>query len=526
MLRTIVSRASSTLCRKRTQRSFSALRVRLVHSHHKRHFALSSTPLRPFDDLPSSTVPNEEVGRILTDSLSFMNEQYAIAQAADSQMLRMNALGSTSVFLFSHDLVKQWQGYELRGQTKRHVPPPFDKLAGKAFSDMHGQEHAEWKKKAMRSFKPSMLDLYIPSIQRSVQDVVLKGMFDESQASGEAVHFNPMAKRFAYDIGSNFVWGPLISDEERPLSYELFKGVTHINTAELFNDIEAKEPDSEMSRVLRAKDELNAFLGDKFLTAQRLVRDDAWEATFPGTDCMLRGMLENDAIFDPRGDYDLFDKVDLVQGLTTAAYETTATTLTNLMFCMSQFPEETEKVRRAILSHPELSDPHAPLSFATLKDCNELECFIAEANRVHGIAPVLLDREVAAEDGLEIGGYHMPKGTQLSIPVKWLHLGEGSWSETDEFRPARHDKSDGRSKAERGDLGRYNNIPFATGLHKCLGQNLAMLELRMYSVLLLREYDFALDESQLSAEGTVNGMQLQQGIPHFNVFLKLFKRSQ
>merc|ERR1719486_847298 len=114
MLRTIISRASSTLCRKRTQRSLSALRVRLVHSHHKRHFALSSTPLRPFDDLPSSTVPNEDIGRIMTDSVSFLNEQYAIAQAADSQMLRMNALGTTNVFLFSHDLVKQWQAYELR----------------------------------------------------------------------------------------------------------------------------------------------------------------------------------------------------------------------------------------------------------------------------------------------------------------------------------------------------------------------------------------------------------------------------
>merc|ERR1712087_49189 len=98
-----------------------------------------------------------------------------------------------------------------------------------------------------------------------------------------------------------------------------------------------------------------------------------------------------------------------------------------------------------------------------------------------------------------------------------------SWTEAEEFRPERFDKTKG-NKAERGSLGNYNDIPFATGLHKCLGQNLAMLELRMYSVMLLREYDFELDESKLSAEDTVNGMQVQQGIPHYNVYLKLKKR--
>merc|ERR1712087_1076216 len=167
---------------------------------------------------------------------------------------------------------------------------------------------------------------------------------------------------------------------------------------------------------------------------------------------------------------------------------------------MCQHPEETEKVRRAILKHPQLSDPRTPFTFATLKDCDELECFIQEANRMHSILPMMAGREVVDEDGLEVGGYRIPKGTQLSIPIKWLHLGEGSWTEAEEFKPARFDKSNGRNKADRGDLGRYNNIPFATGLHKCLGEN-----------------DFELDESQLSAEGTVNGMQLQQGIPHFNV---------
>ena len=125
---------------------------------------------------------------------------------------------------------------------------------------------------------------------------------------------------------------------------------------------------------------------------------------------------------------------------------------------------------------------------------------------------------------MDFGGYLLPKGTGLSIPVKWLHFGEGSWTESDEFKPSRFDKSNGRNKKDRGDIGRYNNIPFATGLHSCLGMNLALLQMKIYTVLLLRDWEFELDEDKLSAEGIVNGMILTQSIPHYNVYLKMKKR--
>ena len=86
---------------------------------------------------------------------------------------------------------------------------------------MYGKEHAEWKKKALRSFRPAMLDAYIPSMQRSAENVVLQGIVSESQQTGEAVQFNPAAKRFAYDIASGFIWGPLINELELPVTYKV-----------------------------------------------------------------------------------------------------------------------------------------------------------------------------------------------------------------------------------------------------------------------------------------------------------------
>merc|ERR1719361_3136705 len=138
--------------------------------------------------------------------------------------------------------------------------------------------------------------------------------------------------------------------------------------------------------------------------------------------------------------------------------------------------------------------------------------------------PTMAPRVVHDEEGVEIAGYHLPKGTDLIIPPQFLQNGEGSWTDPLEFRPSRFDKSNGEKKADRGSIGAYNHMPFATGLHKCLGMHLALMEMRMYSILLLRDWEFEIDESKLTEEGTVNHLNLTQSFPHFNVYLKLKKR--
>ena len=114
----------------------------------------------------------------------------------------------------------------------------------------------------------------------------------------------------------------------------------------------------------------------------------------------------------------------------------------------------------------------------------------------------------------------------MIIPLQFLHKGEGSWTDPLEFRPSRFDKSNGQKKADRGSIGAYNHIPFATGLHKCLGIHLAMMEMRMYATMLLRDWEFEIDESKLTEEGTVNHMNVTQSFPHFNVYLRLKERRQ
>merc|ERR1719189_246942 len=474
------------------------------------HYSVANSVMKDVDNIPGvwgQDMAPEEMGGLLTDPFAWFNEKYEIAKAVDpeSPMFKV-CFGSDALLLLSHDLVSQWQKYELNGQTKRVMPEAVSKLIGPVFHDMAGPKHMAWKKKAMSAFRPKMIDEFAPFIQESATNMMLENV-SKKCAEGQSVSFNPLARRFAFEIGMQFIFGPLLDKEERDYLFNLFNTIFS-KPSELFKDLEAKDPDSAFSKAIANRKTFGKFLAPRYEEAERLTATDGWEEKY-GDDSvsLLRTMLENDAIFDNGGEGDTEYKVDL-------------------LFIFDKYPEETEKVRRAILNHPELSKKDCAFSLDLLKSCNELECFVQEVLRTEPILPFINRRKVMDEDGVDIGGYHIPKGTQLIIPIRWLHQGEGSWAESMEFNPSRFDKSDGSTKADRGDLGRYNNIPFATGLHSCLGKHLALLEIRMYATLLLRDWEFEIDQIRLEEEGLVAMKNVSQGIPFYNVYLKSLRRRE
>merc|ERR1712217_564326 len=362
---------------------------------------------------------------------------------------------------------------------------------------------------------PKMVAQLSPFVQRSAQNLALDRIYKE--CSIESVDLYPMVKRFTFEVAANLIYGPMLDDKEREYFHDIYtelnKGFDPMVFAQGINDPD--NPDNEWAAALRAKDVVNQYLQTKQLEMERLTETESWDSTFgDNSDCLARSMLENDAIFTlPH--YTIEDRADFMLNFVFAAFETTAGPLTNMIYTMWQNPEETEKVRKAIMAHPELSNPETIFTFEMLKNCNAMECFIKESMRMHSFLSTIAAREVHDEDGVEIGGYHLPKGTGTIIPSTFLMSGEGSWTDPMEFRPSRFDKSNGESKADRGSIGSYNHIPFATGLHKCLGQHLAMMEMRMYTTLLLRDWEFELDESKFNEEGTVNHKNLTQSFPHY-----------
>lgn len=223
---------------------------------HNRSFAEAQCQLKSLDSLPGSfdLAPDSEVIREWTDAVMFYDEALQTAKQHDaaSPMYKMNLRGIPSVALLDHNLVKQWNQYELQGQAQRFFPPIFSQAFGRPFGDMAGKEHSQWKKKvtysaisvyivhivlltycsltmfnflcssfqAMPAFKPRMLDELTPFIQESAQKLVLERIYEASQR-GESIPFCQVAKRFVFEIASKYIFGPLLDDSEREHVFEV-----------------------------------------------------------------------------------------------------------------------------------------------------------------------------------------------------------------------------------------------------------------------------------------------------------------
>lgn len=98
----------------------------------------------------------------------------------------------------------------------------------------------------------------------------------------------------------------------------------------------------------------------------------------------------------------------------------------------------------------------------------------------------LLGRETLED--MNFGGIHIPKGVNIHIPLPTLHHDSSIWGpDVHEFNPERF------SKVARS-AGRLPCMyaPFGVGRRACLGQNFAMVELKIVLSLILSKFSFSL----------------------------------
>eukprot|EP01083_Nonionella_stella_P264541 897271_1 len=152
-------------------------RSKLYHGHY--HLAIrysqqsTALSLKSMDTLPSFTMSQNEQVKSMTDAANYFEEKYAIAKQHDNEspMIIEHGTFGSSVILFSHDIVKQWQEYELQGRTKRFMFPHWlllftirSEVFGKGIG---GSEHLEWRKKLSPAFKPEAVNKLAANIQQS-----------------------------------------------------------------------------------------------------------------------------------------------------------------------------------------------------------------------------------------------------------------------------------------------------------------------------------------------------------------------
>jgi cytochrome P450 len=151
--------------------------------------------------------------------------------------------------------------------------------------------------------------------------------------------------------------------------------------------------------------------------------------------------------------------VDEILVLLFAGHETTANTLSWLLYLLASHPEETRKLKMSIEKTSILESPK-----------NEyINAVISESMRLYPAA--WMTERVALEDD-HFGSVSYPKGT-IIIPFFYgLHRNKNFWEEESMFKPERFIFSD---PSQRKKVKNY--FPFGAGPRMCIGNSFAMTEM-------------------------------------------------
>jgi len=178
--------------------------------------------------------------------------------------------------------------------------------------------------------------------------------------------------------------------------------------------------------------------------------------------------------------------------LMAGAIDTSATTMEWIIYILVN--------HRAVLNklHGIMDDVVGPNRLPTLDDVKQLEyltAIIDEAVRWKHFAPQGLPHEAAVD--MTLGGYNIPKGTQIFFNFFSLHHNPKLWKEPDTFRPERFLEEERplldsilHGEMFFGKPEAYKFVPYGQGKRRCAGYGIGRIVLWLKAALWLHCFDW------------------------------------
>eukprot|EP00005_Dracoamoeba_jomungandri_P003403 CAMPEP_0174257954 /NCGR_PEP_ID=MMETSP0439-20130205/7043_1 /TAXON_ID=0 /ORGANISM="Stereomyxa ramosa, Strain Chinc5" /LENGTH=415 /DNA_ID=CAMNT_0015341273 /DNA_START=169 /DNA_END=1413 /DNA_ORIENTATION=- len=116
-----------------------------------------------------------------------------------------------------------------------------------------------------------------------------------------------------------------------------------------------------------------------------------------------------------------------------AGHETTAVSLMFVVHQLAAHPEIQKRAREELLSVFE----EGVITYEGILKLKYIPAIIKEVMRLYPPAPIIGFREIEAEGGVQLGPYHLPKGTLVTPMVYALHTNPKYWKNPMVFNPDR-----------------------------------------------------------------------------------------
>jgi cytochrome P450 len=282
--------------------------------------------------------------------------------------------------------------------------------------------------------------------------------------AGEARDVHADMMRLALDIVARTLFGASAAGQAETVGRALEALMTYYASVMSLLPWLRWLPTPGNRRFRRAVRDLNAVVYD--MIARR-------RADGPGGEDLLSRLLPlRDEAGRGMTDRELRDEVVT---LFLAGHETTALALSYCFYLLATHPDAEARLSAELA---EVLRGRSPTS-SDVPRLRYAEWVVKESMRLYPPAPSI-GRE--AINDCEIGGYHVPKGTQIGL-VQWIVHRDPRWfDEPEAFKPERWDND----RAKRLPRGAY--FPFGDGPRICIGTHFAMMETVLILATVLQRY--------------------------------------
>jgi unspecific monooxygenase len=334
---------------------------------------------------------------------------------------------------------------------------------------LDGEEHKKRRQLVMPSFHGDRMRAYSELIVKATEQVM-------GQISpGQAFLARTAMQDISLEVITEAVFGLSTGDRDQQLK-QLLASISDLfssplTAAFLFlpwlqKDLGAWSP---WGKFLRQRQQTDALIYSE-------ISDRRHNPDPNRTDILSLLMFAQDELGETLTDLELRDEL---MTLLSAGHETTATAMAWAIYWLHRMPEVLTKLRQELDSlgeNPEYTDI-ARLPYLT--------AVCQETLRIHPVAMLTFPRVV--QEPIELIGYPLEPGTILLGCMFLTHQREDLYPNHQEFRPERF--------LER-QYSPYEFVPFGGGVRRCLGEALALFEMKLVIATVVSRYQMGLVDSQ------------------------------
>ncbi|XP_031702805.1 cytochrome P450 27C1 [Anarhichas minor] len=178
-----------------------------------------------------------------------------------------------------------------------------------------------------------------------------------------------------------------------------------------------------------------------------------------------------------------------------AGVDTTSFTLSWASYLLARHPHVQQQI------FMEVKRTLGPGAVATADDVPRLPLIRGLVKETLRLFPVLPGNGRITQDDLVVGGYFIPKGTQLALCHYSTSFEEENFADASDFRPDRWIRKDSTDRVDN-----FGSIPFGYGIRSCIGKRVAELEMHLALTRLIQKFHICMSPRTADVKAKTHGL--------------------